>query len=281
MLSSLDIEKKIRALYTIEDIVGAMKAYAGVTIRRTEDLVQNIRAYENNLFLAMADIITHYPGISLREQNKGKRILVAFGSSQGLCGSFNEKMVDVVSNVITGNDILFVIGKRLKTSLELKHVTYGDYCDSVASINGIRPALKETVSKIMNIYKKEEYYKLAFIFTYIFEKKAEISVEQILPPDINKVSALSPTRIPPFTYLEPKIIFNKILEEFLFISLYRCYMESLRSENWYRLRSMDGASETLKRQLSNLNSVQMYIRQEEITEEMLEILGSGMFYKGY
>ncbi|MBE7444395.1 MAG: F0F1 ATP synthase subunit gamma [Planctomycetia bacterium] len=281
MLSSLDIEKKIRALYTIEDIVGAMKAYAGVTMRRTEDIVHNIRAYEKNLLLAMADIIRHYPGISLKEQNKGKRILVAFGSSQGLCGSFNEKMFDAVSGIITGNDILFVIGKRLKMSLELKHVSYGDYSDSVANISGIRPALKETVSKIMNIYKKEAYYKLAFVFTYIFEKKAEISVEQILPPDINKVSVLSPTRIPPFTYLEPKIIFNKILEEFLFISLYRCYVESLRSENWYRLRSMDGASETLKRQLSNLNSVQMYTRQEEITEEMLEILGSGMFYKKY
>ena len=279
MLSSLDIEKKIKALYTIEDIVGAMKAYAGVTMRRTDDLVQNIRAYEQNLLFAMADILSHYPDISLREQNKGKRILVAFGSSQGLCGSFNEKMFDAVSQVITSNDVLFVIGKRLKTSLELKHVTYGDYSDSVATINGIRPALKETVLKLMNIYKKEEYYKLAFVFTYIFEKKAEISVEQILPPDINKVSALSPTRIPPFTYLEPKIIFNKILEEFLYISLYRCYMESIRSENWYRLRSMDGASETLKRQLSNLNSVQMYTRQEEITEEMLEILGSGMFFK--
>lgn len=279
MPSSLDIEKKIKALYTIEDIVGAMKAYAGVTMRRTEDLVQNIRAYENNLLFAMADIVFHYPGISLKEQNEGKRILVAFGSSQGLCGSFNEKMVDVVSGVITGNDILFVIGKRLKSSFELKHVPYEDYSDSVASINGIQSALKETVSKIVNIYSKEEYYNLTLIFTYIFEKKAEISVEQILPPDIHKVSALSPTSIPPFTYLEPKKVFEKILEEFLFISLYRCYIESLRSENWYRLRSMEGASETLKRQLSNLYSMQMYTGQEEITEEMLEILGSGMFYE--
>lgn len=277
--SSLDIEKKTKALYTIEDIVGAMKAYAGVTIRRTEDLVQNIRGYENNLLFAMADIMTHYPEISLKEQSKGKRILTAFGSSQGLCGSFNEKMVDVVSRIITSNDILFVIGKRLQLSLELRHITYGDCSDSVASINGIQSALKETVSKIMNIYSKEEYYNLTLIFPYIFEKKAEISVEQILPPDIRKVSALNPTKVPPFTYLEPNKIFEKILEEFLFISLYRCYIESLRSENWHRLRSMEGASETLKRQLLDLNSLQMYIRQEEITEEMLEILGSGMFYK--
>jgi len=45
------------------------------------------------------------------------------------------------------------------------------------------------------------------------------------------------------------------------------------------MRSMEGASETLKRQLSDLNAMQMYTRQEEITEEMLEILGSGMFFK--
>ncbi|OOP56801.1 MAG: hypothetical protein AYP45_07285 [Candidatus Brocadia carolinensis] len=258
-----------------------MKAYAGVTIRRTEDIVQNIRAYENNLLLAMADIITHHPEISLKEHNKGKRILAAFGSSQGLCGSYNEKMVHVVSRIITPNDMLFVIGKRLKVSLELKHVPYGDATDSVASISGIQSALKETASKIMNIYRKEEYYNLTLIFTNIFEKKAEVSVEQILPPDTHKIIAFNPTRVPPFTYLEPKKIFKKILEEFLFISLYRCYMESLRSENWYRLRSMEGASETLKRQLSNLNSMQMYTRQEEITEEMLEILGSGMFYRKY
>lgn len=171
MLSSIDIEKKRRALYTIEDIVSAMKAYAGVTIRRTDELVQNVRVYENNLILAMYDLTTHYPGISLRGQNKGKRILVAFGSSQGLCGPFNEKIADTVSRVATSNDILFVIGKRLKLSLELKQTKYEDYCDSVASINGIQSALKDTVLKIMNIYRKEEYYNLTLIFTYILRKR--------------------------------------------------------------------------------------------------------------
>ncbi|KKO19592.1 MAG: ATPGencoding subunit gamma of ATP synthase [Candidatus Brocadia fulgida] len=279
MFSSLDIEKKMRALYTIEDIVSAMKAYAGVTIRRTDDLVQNIRAYENNLLLAMADIITYYPEVSVKEQNKGKRILAAFGSSQGLCGSFNEKMVDVISRVVTGNDILFVIGKRLKLSLELKHITYGDDSDSVASINGIQSALKETVSKIMNIYRKDEYYNLTLVFTYIFEKKAEISVEQILPPDIRKVSVLSPTRIPPFTYLKPAIIFEKILEELLFISLYRGYMESLRSENWYRLRSMEGASEALKGSFRILLPCRCIPDRKKLRKKCLRYWEAGCFLR--
>jgi F0F1-type ATP synthase gamma subunit len=83
----------------------------------------------------------------------------------------------------------------------------------------------------------------------------------------------------PFTYLDAEVVFTRSLEELLYISLYRCYVESLRSENWYRLRSMEGASETVKKHIGELSSLQKYIRQEEITEEMLEILGSGMFYK--
>ena len=279
MISSIDIEKKIKAFITIEDIISAMKAYAGGTIRKTEELVLNIRAYENNILHALADLMTDYQGSSIQEQRGGKRILIAFGSSQGLCGPYNEKIADIVSDTLTDNDTLFIIGKRLKSSLELRHLTYDYLNDSIVSVNGIEEALRETISKIMAIYKEKEYYNLAFIFTSISENKAEISIEQVLPPDITKVHDLSPAKITPLTYLEPELIFNKALEEFLYISLYRGFIESLRSENWYRLRSMEGAAENIKRRISDLDSLQKYIRQEEITEEMLEILGSGMFYK--
>jgi alternate F1F0 ATPase F1 subunit gamma len=279
LISSIDIEKKIKAFFTIEDIISAMKAYAGVTIRKTEELVQNIRAYEKNILSALSDVMTHHPISSIPEQQGGKRVIVVFGSSQGLCGAYNEKIVDIVSDTITDNDTLFVIGRRLKSSLELRHLTYDYLNDSIVSVNGIEEALRETISKIMAIYKEKEYYNLAFIFTSISENKAEISIEQVLPPDITKVHDLSPAKITPLTYLEPELIFNKALEEFLYISLYRGFIESLRSENWYRLRSMEGAAESIKRRLSDLDSMQKYIRQEEITEEMLEILGSGMFYR--
>jgi len=42
---------------------------------------------------------------------------------------------------------------------------------------------------------------------------------------------------------------------------------------------MEGAAKNIKRRILVLNSLQKYIRQEEITEEILEILGSGMFYR--
>jgi F0F1-type ATP synthase gamma subunit len=69
-----------------------------------------------------------------------------------------------------------------------------------------------------------------------------------------------------------------VLRELIAISLYRCFAESLRSENWYRMRVLEGATENLKRRINDLGSLRNYLRQEEITEEMLEILSSGGFY---
>lgn len=275
MLSSAEIGKKIKAFHMVEDVVSAMKAYAGVSVRKTEEIVPHVREYERNILSAIADVSTHFGTGLLDEQNKGKRIVVAFGSSVGLCGAYNEKMADAVSGLFSPGDALFVVGKRLKSSLDLRHIAYQDYCDSVIGINGIQPALKDTLSKIMDVYRKTEYYDLTAVFTSIVEKKADVSAERILPPAIDGVL---PVKNPPLTYMEPPEILDSMLEEFIYISLYRCYVESLGSENWYRLRSMEGASESLRKHLSELGSLQRYIGQEEITEEMLEILGSGMFY---
>ncbi len=84
----------------------------------------------------------------------------------------------------------------MKASIELKHIPYFGYSNSAASVNGIQPALKDTVSKIMDMYNKEEYYNLTLIFTYISEKKPEISLEQILPPDIARLSASARYSVP-------------------------------------------------------------------------------------
>jgi F-type H+-transporting ATPase subunit gamma len=279
VLSSTDIEKKIGGFRAIDDIVGVMKAYAGVTIRKTDDLVRNVRTYENNVLLAMADVSAHYPARAPDRVADGKRIVVVFGSSQGLCGSYNENIADKVIGLTSASDTFFVIGKRLREALETRGMSCAVYSDSVGSVSGIEGALRTTAADLWRIYGKEGYYTLTFFFTTIEKKQPHITVEQILPPDMERVRVLRPVRFPPFTYLDPQMVFDKVLGELLSISLYRCYLESLRSENWFRLRSMEGASESLQMHLADLGSLQKYVRQEEITEEMLEILGSGIFYR--
>ncbi len=263
----------------MEDIVGAMKAYAGVALRKTDEFVPNIREYEEHLLRALSDLMINYPHISFDGKGGGKRIVLAFGASQGLCGPFNEKLASVVKETVNRDDSLFVIGGRLRSLLDAAGISYEGSLDSAVSVDGIQEALKKTVLTITEIYGKKEYYNLTFIFTVISKNRALILTQQALPPDMEILRGLKPANVSPLTYSEPDAVFGKVLEEFLWISLYRCYTESMRSENWYRLRSMEGASENLKKRIFLLESQQNYIRQEEITEEMHEILGGGMFFE--
>jgi F-type H+-transporting ATPase subunit gamma len=75
----------------------------------------NARLYE------MVELESGDEGIIFDIEGNGgtKRLLVAFGSSQGLCGAYNEKLADALSTLMKGDDSLYVVGRRLKTALIL------------------------------------------------------------------------------------------------------------------------------------------------------------------
>jgi F-type H+-transporting ATPase subunit gamma len=278
MSVTYDMEKKIRVFSDIGEIVDAMKAYAGVAIRRTDGIIANVREYERIVLLALGDAASDVADGRFAEPGGAKRLFVAFGSSQGLCGAYNDKIADTICTVIKRGDSLYIIGKKLKASLESRGVRHDAYQDFIAGVSGIEQAWRDCISRLLDLYRSGEYYSLILLFTTVSGKQATISMEKLLPPDICRMPSQGENRGRPFSYLEAGMLFDRLLEEFIGIGIYRGLVESLRSENWFRLRSMEGASENIRRRISELDSLRKYLRQEEITGEILEILGSGGFY---
>src|SRR5512145_2640524 len=119
MLSSVAVEKRIRGFKDIGDIVSAMKDYAAVAVRKADEVVGNIRRCERIVALAMSDISGSYQYLPQEHGAGDKRVLVAFGSSLGLCGVFNEKLARAVAAEYRDGDALIVIGRRLQFFLGL------------------------------------------------------------------------------------------------------------------------------------------------------------------
>lgn len=272
-MSTKSIEQKVKAFEDIHDIVNAMKAYAGLNIRKSEEYAPNVRVYQKNVSYAMAYLFSHFPSIAMPERHAGKRVLVAFGSEQGLCGAYNERIADYMDTVANPEDYIFVIGKRLKSAIEQHKFRITAFMESAVSFDGIREVMETSLSKIMDIYSRKDIYNLTVLFTSVIKNNAEIAMEQILPPDMEALETMEPLSKKPLMYLNPEQILKKLIEERLYISIYKCYVESLRSENWYRLRRMESASENIIKNISDLTTVQRYVRQEDITQEILEILG--------
>jgi F-type H+-transporting ATPase subunit gamma len=67
-------------------------------------------------------------------------------------------------------------------------------------------------------------------------------------------------------------LFMSLIREYLFVSLYRAFAESLASENASRLASMQNAEKNIEERLQELNGQFHRQRQMTITEELLDIV---------
>jgi len=271
MPESKEIEKKIRSHGDLRDIVNAMKAFAGLNIRKTAGALPSVREYESGVRDAIGNLLVHFPEGAASKAGAG-RVLVAFGSDLGLCGPFNDRMAEFAAKARGKDDTLFVIGKKLKEKLDTMRVPCAGSLGSVATIEGIRSAMLESFSRIADLYSKAEITGLEFLFFSLSGKMdaAQLAAEKILPPG----TVPYPRPEKPMLYLAPETVLEESLGEFLYISLYRCYMESLRAENWFRWRSMEGALENIDSKIRDFDALYRYLRQEEITEEIIEIIES-------
>ena len=196
MPDSPEIERKIRAFSSIEEIVNAMKAYAGVTIKRTEEMVRAVRAYEEQV--RPGALAAHGARARILRAGAGRRqrIIVAFGSSQGLCGALNEHVADALQREVRAGDDPLIVGRRLQAAAAARSLTTPAYLDSVVSVSGIKPALDATIAWILERYPRGDVPTLSFLFTAVSDSTARVVHERVLPPDLTARAAEKPAGAP-------------------------------------------------------------------------------------
>ncbi|MBI3580613.1 MAG: F0F1 ATP synthase subunit gamma [Nitrospinae bacterium] len=274
MPGSKEIERRIESNAALRGIMNAMKAFAGLNLRKTSASLPSIREYERNLKAAFADMTRHFPQTRGAARNHGLRIIVLFGSDMGLCGLFNERLADFVGKAAGKDDAVFVVGKKLAEKLDLAGFKYSGPLGSATTVEGVGSALVESFSRVANEYMAENVTDLAFVYFGLSESNDAVGIvsEKILPLEADQEPGFE--RRKPLLYLPPELVIREIIGEYLYISFYRCFMESLRAENWFRFRSMDGALENLDERIKGLDSLYKFFRQEEITEELIEVIES-------
>jgi F-type H+-transporting ATPase subunit gamma len=67
-------------------------------------------------------------------------------------------------------------------------------------------------------------------------------------------------------------LFSALIRQYLFVSLYRAFAESLASENASRLAAMQNAERNIDERLTALQGQFHQQRQSSITEELLDIV---------
>lgn len=71
---------------------------------------------------------------------------------------------------------------------------------------------------------------------------------------------------------ERRLLLSRLVGQYLFVSFFRAYAESLASENASRIAAMQAAEKNIEERLDELRGCYNQLRQSAITEEILDVV---------
>jgi F-type H+-transporting ATPase subunit gamma len=278
------IKRQINTSEDLQSVVKTMKALAAVSLRQYEKAVESLADYTRTIEMGLQAVLKDKSATFLTEKSKIETVgIIIFGSDQGMCGQFNDQIIQYTLNTLkqfsftAKNQKLITVGSRLTSSLTAEKIPINHQFFIPSSVIGITSLVQEILVKIDQWQQNKPIHSL-FLF-YNQPQKSSIYqpvFKQLLPLNKDWLAQLQSsswkTKMIPSFSLSSEALFSALIRQYFFITLYQGCAESLASENSSRLASMQIAQKNIEERLEELNREYQQIRQTDITNELLDIV---------
>lgn len=268
----------------LHSVVKTMKALAGVNIRQYERAAHAVAEYNRTVEAGLQIALRDLPEVA-QPATRGKLGAIVFGSDQGMCGQLNDQVVQHAARALGKlrrhhpEQVLVAAGVRAASQMEGLGLKVESTVQVPGSVAGITPAVETVLRQI-----EEWHFQLGVEFVVLFYARPvsgawyRIRGVRLLPVDeewINSIKAKPwPGRTIPMFTMEKTALFRALIREYLFVSLFRAFAESVASENASRLASMQVAERNIEDRLRTLTGESRQLRQETITSELLDTIAA-------
>jgi F-type H+-transporting ATPase subunit gamma len=292
--SQRDVRNRISAVKNIQKITRAMEMVAAARLRRAEQRIEALRPYADAIrrmtrqAAEAAGSVPRLPILTEHEQVSRVGVLVVAGD-RGLAGAFNSNVVR--AGVAAGREhsregrsaVFFASGRRPESSLRFRGL------ELAASFTGFtdRPAYADArriAERLMAAYIDDEVDQVEVLYNgYISPLSQVVRRETLLP--LQRATVLSeedeedeeqedkPEHRALVEYEpEPEEILERLIPDYVEISIYRALLESSASEHGARMTAMRNASENATTLIEDYTLEMNRARQAEITQEILEVV---------
>lgn len=273
MTRLVEIQSHIASMSELRDVVGAMRSLAGMRVQEAQRALPGIRRYADSMAAAIGTALPLIPEARLDDrQARGRRALVLCMAEQGFVGGFNERLLEAADRIREPNDELFLLGTRgvmLATEHGRNPIWSRPMATRVASV-------PETVSGLSSaLYEKLAHGRISRVDVmfarYGQGRTSEIEHRLLLPFDAAAVS-LKRSVQPPLHNLEPLVLLEKLIAEYVFALLTEAAVESIASESAARFATMQSAHDNVSKKLDQLQRAAHQARQDDITTELLDLI---------
>ncbi|WGS82662.1 MAG: ATP synthase F1 subunit gamma [Candidatus Karelsulcia muelleri] len=271
-----ELINRVNTVSSIVKMTSAMKLVSSRNLKKTQEKLLKLNFYKSNIEKIFKILLLNNNNFLFKTNKKNTILLIVLTSNKGLCGSFNNFLLKISNYLInnlfkTKNIYILFFGKKGKELFSKKYPIFVYNSNLIENINF--NILSNIINDIYKNYKIGNFIKIIMIYNNsknIYKKF--ISIKQILPVKIKKHFFLNKKKYFRFEPSKKKIL-KFLFPEMLKLKIYNSILESKISEHSSRMMAMQKAKDNgLKIKKELLYSFNK-IRKENITKEILEIIG--------
>lgn len=282
MATLREIKQRISGVRKTQQITRALKMVAAVKLRRAQQRIIQARPYAQRLNAIMGHIASKidnnlHPLLAVREPQRLCYVIVT--ADQGLCGSFNHNIIRKAEAEFAKQPDqelnLVVIGRKGRDYFAKRNYNIiGEYTTFFKNLEFSQAV--DIATLVKDLYIQQKLDRIYLIYNeFKSAVRQQVVVEQLLP--IIPITPEEKKYLAEFIF-EPDAltILDTLCPKNLNVQLWRVMLESVASEMGARMTAMEYATENATTLIEELTMQFNRIRQESITEEILEIVsGSG------
>jgi F-type H+-transporting ATPase subunit gamma len=290
-----DVKTRIESVKNIRKITRAMEMVAAARLRRAEQRIAALRPYAGAIRRmtrqaaeAAGSEIANLP-ILKQHENENRVALLLVTGDRGLAGAFNSQILRAGLRAASehegnGSDVVFYAsGRRGVSSLGFRgREVAGGYTGFTD-----RPAYadaREIAGDLITAYVDDKIDRVEIFYNgYVSPLVQEVRRETLLPlqeatilegDDDEDDEGGDDSGHHALVEYEPgpEEILQRLVPDYVEISIYRALLESTASEHGARMTAMRNASQNAGEVIDDLTLEMNRARQAEITQEIMEVV---------
>jgi F-type H+-transporting ATPase subunit gamma len=273
-----------------------MEMVAAARLRRAEQRIEALRPYAGAIrrmtrqAAEASGSLPRLPILQVHDSVDDVGLLLVTGD-RGLAGAFNSQIIRAGTRVSAeareaGQDVSFyAVGRRGISSLQFRNFElagqYAGFTDRPGYANA-----REIADDLITAYVDEQVDRVELVYNaYVSPLVQEVRREVLLPlqqatiyseaaeaedeDDEHEHEAGAPlVEYEP----DPDAILQRLIPDYVEISVYRALLESTASEHGARMTAMRSASDNAAEVIEDLTLEMNRARQAEITQEIMEVV---------
>lgn len=266
----------------IQAIVRTMKALSSVSIRQYEHAEAAMAEYSRTVELGLMAVLRQRRAAGLplpgNDRAGGTKALIVIGSDRGLCGGYNDKITRFArSRMEDGSRQVGVIGARVAARFEADGEPLAFALTLPGSVEGLSRLVQRVILEIDRWIQAQGVGQVWLMHNRREGRAtAQPRSHLLLPLPVSYLRKLTdadwPGRSIPLYRMGPERLMSWLVQQRLFVVIYRALAEAIASEHASRLAAMQAAERNIEERRDDLQEAYRQSRQETITRELLDVV---------